>query len=30
MATLHFKLWRAWEGDASIGQRFTATLHVHE
>jgi inhibitor of cysteine peptidase len=30
MATLHFKLWRAWEGDASIGQRFTATLNVQE
>jgi inhibitor of cysteine peptidase len=30
MATLEFKLWRTWEGDASISERFTVTLHVQE
>ena len=28
--TLQLKLWRAWEGDASIARRFTVTLHVRE
>ena len=27
-ATLQLKLWRAWEGDASVTRRFTATLRV--
>jgi inhibitor of cysteine peptidase len=27
---LQLKHWRAWEGDASITERFTLTLHVHE
>jgi predicted secreted protein len=30
MATLELKLWRTWEGDASISERFTVTLHVQE
>jgi inhibitor of cysteine peptidase len=30
VASLHLKLWRAWEGDASISARFTATLHIRE
>ena len=30
VASLHLKLWRAWEGDTSITRRFTVTLHVHE
>ena len=25
---LRLKLWRSWEGDASIRQRFGATLHI--
>ena len=25
---LRLKLWRAWEGDASIRQRFEAMLHI--
>jgi inhibitor of cysteine peptidase len=29
-ATLQFKLWRAWEGEASIVERFTVTLQVQE
>jgi predicted secreted protein len=28
--TLQLKLWRAWEGEASITRRFTVTLHVRE
>src|SRR5262249_45985894 len=27
---LRLKLWRAWEGETSIVERFTVTLHVHE
>jgi inhibitor of cysteine peptidase len=27
---LQLKHWRAWEGDASITERFTLTLHVQE
>jgi inhibitor of cysteine peptidase len=30
MVTLELKLWRTWEGDASISERFTVTLHVQE
>jgi len=29
-ATLQLKLWRPWEGDASISKRFTARLEIHE
>jgi len=29
-AVLRLKLWRAWEGDASIARRFTATLRVQD
>ena len=28
--TLQLKLWRAWEGDASIVERFRVTLQVQE
>ena len=28
--TLQLKLWRAWEGDASIVERFGVTLQVQE
>jgi inhibitor of cysteine peptidase len=28
--SLHFKLWRAWEGEASVARRFGVTLHVRE
>ena len=30
VVTLQLKLWRAWEGDPSIVERFTITLQVHE
>jgi inhibitor of cysteine peptidase len=30
LVTLELKLWRAWEGDASISERFTVTLQVQE
>jgi inhibitor of cysteine peptidase len=29
-AALQLKLWRAWEGDTSIIERFTVTFHVQE
>lgn len=29
-ATVQLKLWRAWEGDASIVERFTVTVQVQE
>jgi inhibitor of cysteine peptidase len=28
--TLHFRLWRAWEGDTSIQERFFVTLQISE
>jgi inhibitor of cysteine peptidase len=30
IAALQLKLWRAWEGDTSIIERFTVTFHVQE
>jgi inhibitor of cysteine peptidase len=27
-ATLQFKRWRAWEGEASVVERFTLTLEI--
>ena len=30
MAALQLKLWRAWEGDTSIIERFTVRFHVQE
>ena len=29
-ATLQLKLWRPWEGDASVTARFTAAVQVRE
>src|SRR5262245_13392084 len=29
-ATLQLKLWRPWEGDASVTARFTAALQIRE
>jgi inhibitor of cysteine peptidase len=28
VSAIHLKLWRAWEGDQSITQRFAVTLRV--
>ena len=29
-ATVRLKLWRAWEGEKSITERFAATVHVRQ
>ena len=29
-ATIRLKLWRAWEGDKSVTERFAATVRVHQ
>jgi inhibitor of cysteine peptidase len=29
-ATLQFKLWREWQGDASVRQRFSVTVQVQD
>jgi inhibitor of cysteine peptidase len=30
IAPIHLKLWRDWEGDKSITQRFDVTVHVRD